>query len=142
MDGCIDHGQAGSTCRGKRAGYSRVRYQGKVTGGHRRAYCQHYGVSLNSIEGLVVRHKCNNARCVNPEHLLLGDSFDNAQDKEASENHSRGTNNPVSVLTEQDVLRIRELATSGVKQVEIARRYNTYQGRISNIINRRIWKHV
>ena len=142
MQYCIDHGQLGSSCRGKAAGYSRVRFQGQVTGGHRRAYCKHHGVTLESIKGLVVRHKCNNARCINPEHLLIGDAFDNAQDKEASDKHSRGTNNPAAVLTEQDVINIRALASAGVKQVDIAKRYNTHQGRISNIINRRIWKHV
>lgn len=132
---CIDHGQVG--CKG---GYSRVRFGGVVTGGHRRAYCQHNNVTLEDIAGLEVRHMCNNSRCINPEHLDIGTAKDNAQDRERTANHRRGTNNPAAVLVEADVRRIRQLYADGVKQVDIAKMYNTSQGRISNIITRRTWK--
>lgn len=139
MESCIDHGQVGSMCRGRRTGYSRVRFEGKVTGGHRRAYCLHNRITLESIAGLVVRHTCNNPRCINPEHLLLGTHQDNMDDRTAAGNNPTGEKNPRAVLTWEDVHNIRKLSAEGVKQVEIARRYNTHQGRISNIISKRIW---
>lgn len=44
-------------------------------------------------------------------------------------------------LTENDVVRIRELATIKSRK-EIAELYNVTQGNINAIIRRRIWKHI
>lgn len=77
---CIDHGHAGDA-----AGYHRAlaTVNGKriCTRLHRLVYCQHNNVSLESIAGLVVRHTCDNPRCVNPEHLIIGTQLDNIADR-------------------------------------------------------------
>ena len=39
--------------------------------------------------GKVVRHSCDNRACINPEHLLLGTSYDNSQDMISRNRQSR-----------------------------------------------------
>lgn len=51
-------------------------------------------------------------------------------------NHHRGK------LTERDVIRIRQLANSGVSQKMIADYYGLSQGYVSGVINRRFWSEL
>lgn len=57
---------------------------GQISIGHQRQAYAHrvsYFMFNGPIsEGLVVRHKCDNPKCVNPEHLELGTQVDNMQD--------------------------------------------------------------
>ena len=39
-------------------------------------------------EGYQINHHCNNGRCINPEHLYLGDQFENMQDTVRAGNHA------------------------------------------------------
>lgn len=62
-------------------GYGQVRRNGKTLLAHRVAYSEHYGISLSDMKGKVVRHTCDNPKCINPDHLLLGTQRENMQDK-------------------------------------------------------------
>lgn len=56
-------------------GYGHYRCGGKLTYAHRFSYA----LFNNGVpEGMTVDHICGNARCVNPEHLQLATSEDNA----------------------------------------------------------------
>lgn len=72
---CIDHG-----CVGDKDGYARawlVNLEGKriCSFKHRRVYYEATGELPK-----VVRHTCDNPRCINPKHLLGGTQQDNMDD--------------------------------------------------------------
>lgn len=58
----------------------------------------------------------------------------------------KGFNNPKAKFTEKDILNIRNLyenrKTNKLNQTKIAKMYNTDQGTISAIINKKKWNHV
>lgn len=66
--------------RVSRGGYESIKYrnnQGKVVYLHRFIFEEMYGPIP---EGLVIRHRCDNGRCINPEHMLLGTIKQNIHD--------------------------------------------------------------
>ena len=74
-------------------------------------------------------------------HPFYGKYHSNKSKQLMIENHSdvSGENNPASVLTEQDVIQIREL---DLPQKEIAEMFGVNQSTISAIKNRRSWKNI
>lgn len=83
-------------------GYPRMGWKGSTNGKvHRIVYQLATG---ESIDGLVVRHKCDNPKCINPDHLELGTSVDNVQDR-----NSRGrTSNHVGQEEQRAAEALRE----------------------------------
>jgi hypothetical protein len=59
-------------------GYGRIGVNGKVQRAHRVAYELAHGPIP---EGIVVCHRCDNPRCCNPDHLFLGTTQENVDDK-------------------------------------------------------------
>ena len=60
-------------------GYGRRRYKGRMEYAHRVAYAQAHSIEVEEIAG-VVRHKCDNPKCINPDHLEVGTKKDNSRD--------------------------------------------------------------
>lgn len=72
---CLDHGRKGNA-----KGYASCWFEGGYSMLHRKAYCLANSCSLASIADRVVRHTCDNPRCINPEHLLIGTQIENVRD--------------------------------------------------------------
>ena len=84
-------------------------------------------VHNKDITGLVVRHTCDNPKCINPEHLLEGTASDNAKDRD-----ERGRT--YKKITKEIVIRVRELLDTGkLSQREIATIVGIPVQRVSDI---------
>lgn len=95
--------------------------------------------------GMLVLHHCDNASCVNPDHLFLGTYRDNTQDmmqknRDAGIRESRrGEKNNFAKLTADQVKAIR--ADPGSDQ-DVAHRYGVTRMAITKIRSRENWKHI
>jgi hypothetical protein len=92
-------------------------------------------------EGMVVRHKCDNPKCINPEHLELGTQSDNVQDTidRGRFKSNEGIDNPRALLT---VEQVRAIKASDKTYVALASDYGVTKGCIANIKQGRTWKDV
>jgi hypothetical protein len=103
-------------------------------------------------DGMMVCHKCDNRKCVNPKHLFLGSASDNAQDcttkgrnpsQAQPEKLARGERCGAAKLTEGDVVDIRQrYAVGNVSQRQLAADYGVDQGTIKHAIRGTTWAHV
>jgi len=95
-------------------------------------------------KGLNVCHKCDNPKCVNPDHLFLGTQKENVMDM-LSKNRQRshkGTKNNKARLNEEKVSEIKRLRRSGLQYKEIADKFGVSVGCVSHILNGRHWTWV
>lgn len=67
------------------------------------------------------------------------DSVNHGTHSRPPKNNVRGERNGQSRFTEAEILKMRELATQGLTQSEIGRRFNADQRTISDIVRRRSW---
>jgi hypothetical protein len=130
MTGCITNGGYHSE-----DGYSVFRLGKKVVKGHRVAYCVRHQCTLDSIKGLVVRHKCDNPGCVNPEHLEIGTNADNVADRQ-----KRGRQ--AVKVPHEAVESIRARYAAGETQTKMAGEYGVNPSQISLIVNFKNRKEV
>lgn len=137
---CVDHGR-----KGMRTGYANIRLPVSAGYGrhqalaHRWAYVQHHGISLHSISGQVVRHRCDNARCINPLHLVLGSHKDNTNDAIVRGRFVVGSQHKLAVLSEEHV---KEIKLSEESSSSLASKYGVGARTIRRIKAGEDWKHV
>ena len=84
-------------------GYGRLKVKGEIILAHRFAYCVATGLTLKEIDGLVIRHKCDNPSCINPTHLETGIPLDNEMDRVQRSRSASGERNGHAKLTAEQV---------------------------------------
>lgn len=127
-------------------GYGAFCLKGKGTTAHRVAYMLSHG---DFDESLLVCHKCDNRKCVNPDHLFLGTPAENTADmvrKGRAKGVSRfGTTNLKAKLDDNTVAKIRVLFDAGLKETAIQKQLNLYnvsRSLVGKIGRREHWNHV
>ena len=97
-----------------------------------------YETFVGPADGMVL-HRCDNPRCVNPDHLYLGDHTANMKDMASRGRSLQGSRHHKAKLLEADAIAIR--ADDRV-QGEIAEEYGVSQSTVSLIQLGKTWRHI
>lgn len=130
-NGCIEW----TGCANQK-GYGMMVYKGRIHAAHRVSWQEHFGAIPS---GIMVMHKCDNPKCVNPEHLRLGTQQDNMDDmKEKGRQYTpRGEAHKRSKLTWAAV---RDIRTSGESARSLASKYGVSDMTIYYVKTGKGWK--
>lgn len=119
-------------------GYGQVKRDGKFLLAHRYSYMLHKG----DIGEYFVLHKCDNRKCVNPDHLFLGTQKDNQQDMKAKKRHVFGERSSQAKLTEKQVVSMYELHEGGMGTILLARNFGVTKNLAWMIVRGKVWSHL
>jgi hypothetical protein len=129
-------------------GYARMSFYGASWYAHRLSYLCFKG---DIPKGHDICHKCDNRKCVNPNHLFTGTRKDNMQDAvskgrqangEAISVFRRGEKTNFAKLKEVDVLMIRNKSSGGEDTKALALVFGVSVDNIRRILRRDTWSHI
>ncbi len=119
-----------------------------IFGINKKSYPAHrisYELFVGKIpKNMMVLHKCDNPKCVAPQHLFLGTHLDNMKDMVAKKRNAsnKGEKHGCSKLLEKDVIKIKKLLDKGIKRRIIAEMFKISSATVYDIKYKRSWKHL
>jgi len=137
MKDCVDH-----RLKGSKDGYAYMK--ASVEGLNKWVFCHRYVFFLkNGYWPEVVRHSCDNPRCINPEHLLGGSHKDNSNDRDSRGRTLKGDDSPLSKLSSEDIPVIKRLySKENISLQDIANYFKVSPSTIRDVVEGKTWKHV
>jgi predicted XRE-type DNA-binding protein len=117
-------------------GYGQINVDGRAGYAHRVSWELHNGPIP---QGLFILHRCDNRKCVNPDHLQLGTFMENMEDMVAKKRQAAGMKNSHAKLDDDAIRLIR---SSDLKQKELADMFGVTQPTISEVQSGKIWRLV
>lgn len=89
-----------------------------------------------------VLHRCDNPRCVNPDHFFFGTQLDNIKDRVSKGRSAKGEAHGSAVLTEGIVREARLRYANGEKISPLAREYGLSHTCMRKAILGITWSHL
>lgn len=123
-------------------GYGRLSHRDTFQVAHRFSYFIHKG-DFDTSKHLL--HTCDNAFCVNPDHLYLGDQRQNNidRDKRGRQKTKRGSSHKLAKLNEEASVKIREIHNPKTFPTrKLAKMFGVSQCVIMKVIKGSAWKHT
>lgn len=121
-------------------GYGRMDVSDRPMLAHRVSYLVHYG---SIPDGMAVLHKCDQPKCVNPEHLFLGTQADNVRDMHAKGRaRKRALRGPEHGMAKLDERKVRAIRAWQGSLKDIAARYGITASTACDVRKRKTWKHI
>lgn len=113
-------------------GYGIYMIGGKKNKAHRWSWIFKHGPIS---PGMKICHKCDNRKCVNPDHLFIGSDADNILDAAIKGRMSKK-------LSIKDVVSIFKMRKNGHSHASISAKFGIHQSNVSRTLSGERWSHL
>jgi hypothetical protein len=93
-------------------------------------------------KGLWVLHKCDNRKCINPDHIFLGTKYDNIQDMMSKDRNAFGIKHPNHKLSKNKILWAIDKRRLGWTYKKLGKKLNVSRMTISKALHNKTWKQT